>query len=141
MPSTWPLPPSIISIVGVDEPSVVILYFEPVPEPFEDVWVTLLYVAGVPPVPPAIVSMLTISPEPDCSNAYVKTVPETPTGNLSVAAEPCLIISPLVLNTAPESPCAIICHLAPSESGETFVILSCIATYVVEVNLTTSPIL
>ena len=60
--------------------------------------------------------------------SVVKTEPATPTANLSVAAAPCLIISPLVLNTAPESPCARICHFAPSESGETFKILSWIAT-------------
>ena len=40
-PAVCPEPPFVIVIVGVDEPSVVILKVEPVPEPVVDDWETL----------------------------------------------------------------------------------------------------
>ena len=52
--------------------------------------------------------------------SVVKTEPDVPIDKASAAAAPCLIMSPLVVSTAAESPCAINCHFAPSESGETF---------------------
>ena len=55
LPFAKPEPAFIIVIDGVDEPSVTTLNIAPEPEP--PVPETLLYVPGVPPVPPAIVSI------------------------------------------------------------------------------------
>ena len=64
-PSAWPEPPFVIVIVGVDEPSVTILAVNPVPEPVVPDW-PVSNVPGVPPVPPAILSISITSPLVNC---------------------------------------------------------------------------